>query len=131
MFLMGRHGMKFSKLSKRMIVSIAVLSVLLVAAAAVYHRSLSCLPFVYGVLLGSAAGVANVILLDRSVDRALVMGKRAAHGYVLLGSFLRLLLTGGLLVLSALAPALSLWGAVAGVLTYPIAIYGLKFSLKA
>ncbi|MGI5935875.1 MAG: ATP synthase subunit I [Oscillospiraceae bacterium] len=122
--------MKLSEVAKRMILTIGILTLLFIAAAAVYYRSPDCLPFVFGALLGSATSIAKVILLERAVDRALGMEKDRAGNYVRLQHLLRLALSGAVLVLAALVPNISLWGAVAGILSFQISLYTLKMFKK-
>lgn len=123
--------MQPADLSKKMTRTICVLAFVLAAASALYYRSPACLPFVLGVLLGSAVSVAKVLLLERVVDRAVAMEKKAAPGYVRLQYLLRFSLTGAVLVLAALVPAVSLWGAAAGVVSYQIAAYAIRFTKKS
>ncbi len=122
--------MQTAQLSKKMIGTICVLAAVSMAASALYYRSSACLPFILGVVLGSAASVANVVLLRRSVDRVTATEKKPASGYVQLQHLLRLSLMGAVLVLAALVPAISLWGAAAGVMAYQIAIYSIKLTAK-
>ncbi|MGI6169445.1 MAG: ATP synthase subunit I [Christensenellales bacterium] len=126
-----RCMMKLSDHAKKMIRTICILLFILVVAGVVYYRSWSCLPFVFGALLGAAVSILKVLLLERAVDKALAMEEKAAGNYVRLQHLLRLLLTAVVLVLAALVPAISLWGAAAGVFTFQISVYILKFSLKS
>lgn len=123
--------MQLADLSKKMIVTICILAPIFMVASVLYYRSLSCLPFVLGVLLGALASVAKVLLLERAVNRAVNMEKKAAAGYITLQHMLRLFLTGAVLMLAALVPAINLWGAVAGILTYQVAVYLIKFTVKS
>ncbi|MEA4969986.1 MAG: ATP synthase subunit I [Candidatus Pelethousia sp.] len=123
--------MQLADLSKKMIVTICILASIFMAASVLYYRSLSCLPFMLGVLLGALASVAKVFLLERAVNRAVNMEKEAAAGYITLQHMLRLFLTGAVLVLAALVPAVNLWGAAAGILTYQVAVYLIKFTVKS
>lgn len=123
--------MKLSEIAKRMIFTIGLLTLIFIAAAAVYYRSLDCLPFVWGTLLGALVSAAKVVLLERAVDRALGMDKDRAGNYVRLQHLLRLALSGAVLVLAALAPHLSLWGAAAGILSFQISLYFLKLFKRA
>ena len=122
--------MKLSALAKRMIVAIGVLLLVLIAAAVAYHRSLECLPFIYGAVLGAAVSVAKVILLERAIDKTLTMDQKAAGNYIRLQHLLRLALTAAALLLGALVPAISLWGVAGGVFAFQISLYVLKFSKK-
>lgn len=123
--------MQLAQLSKKMITAIAALAPIMMAASAVYYRSMLCLPFIAGVFLGAAVSVVKVLLLRRTVDRASRMDKKKAAGYTSLQHLLRLFLTG-----ASVAPALiwpdiiHLWGTVAGVFTYQVAVYLIKFTNK-
>ncbi|MGI5900684.1 MAG: ATP synthase subunit I [Christensenellales bacterium] len=122
--------MKISDLAKRFLLIICILAALFIAGSVIYYRSSSCLPFVYGVVLGSAASVVKVIILDKTVDKALNMEKKAASNYARLNHVLRLLLTAAVLVLAALVPGISLWGAAAGILAFQAAVYIQRWFVK-
>lgn len=122
--------MKLTDLAKKMILTICVLFLIFAAISAGYYRSLSCLPFILGLVAGTIASVIKVMLLSRTVDKALEMEKEAAGRYVNIQHFLRLLLTASVLLLGALVPAISLWGVVAGVFAFQISVYVMK-ALKA
>jgi len=118
--------MNLSALAKRMIKIISVLLAVMIAAAIIYYRSLECLPFILGALLGSATSIVKVLLLEQSVDKALGMDRKKAGTYMSFQYFLRLGLTGMVLLLGALLSSISLWGVAAGILSFQIAVYGLK-----
>lgn len=122
--------MGLENISKRAILTICVSTALLAAGAAIYYRSLSCLPFILGLLLGAAVSAGKVFLLKRTVDQSLNKEEKAASSYVRLQHLLRLAMTGAALLIAALVPAISLWGAAAGVLTYQLGIYLVKFTAK-
>jgi uncharacterized membrane protein len=56
--------MKLSDLAKRMIITILVISLICVIGSVIYYRSLKFVPFLLGVLLGSAVspGTAAPVL---------------------------------------------------------------------
>jgi len=118
--------MKLSALAKRMVMTILVIALVCILGSVLYHRSLAFLPFRFGVLLGSAVSIVKVLLLERAVDRALTMEAKQVGSYVGIQHLLRLLLSGGVLVLGALVPQISLWGVVAGILAFQLATYNLK-----
>lgn len=120
--------MKLSKLAKRMIFTIIVISLLCVLVSVVYYRSLDFLPFLLGVFLGSAVSISKVFLLEHAVDKALTMEEKHAGSYVSIQHILRLLLSGVVLFLGAVVPQISLWGVVAGILSFQLAIYNVKFT---
>lgn len=118
--------MKFSDLAKRMILTILIIALICILGSAIYYRSLEFLPFVCGVLIGSAASIAKVFLLERAVDKALTMEKKHAGNYVSIQHVLRLLLSGGVLVVGAIIPQISLWGVTVGILAFQLAVYNVK-----
>lgn len=122
--------MQLHTLTKRMILTICTIAPVIMAAAVLYYRSLSCMPFVLGVLLGAVVSIIKVLLLGRVVNRAVDMERKAASAYASFQHLLRFALTGAVLLLGAFVPAISLWGAVAGVLTYQVAAYSIRFKMK-
>ena len=122
--------MKLSDIAKRMIIIIIGITILCILASVVYYRSLDFLPFLYGVLLGSAVSIAKVLLLERAVNKALTMEKKRAGAYVSMQHLFRLLISGIALALGAIIPQIHLWGVVAGILAFHVAIYCHKLKLK-
>lgn len=119
--------MKISDLAKRMILTILIIALICVVVSAIYYRSLEFIPFLLGTLLGTAVSIIKVFLLERTVNKALEMEKKKAGAYVSVHHLLRLLLSGAALLAGALVPQVSLWGVVAGVFAYQIAVYGVRF----
>lgn len=122
--------MKLSYLARKMIFTILIIALICILASIVYYRSLDFLPFLFGVLIGSAVSIAKVFLLDRAVDKALSMEKNRARAYVSVQNILRLILSIAALLLGAFIPQISLWGVVAGILAFQLAAYSVKFTLK-
>ena len=122
--------MKLSDLAKKMIFSILLTALICVAGSALYYRSLSFLPFMCGVFLGSFVSIVKVLLLDHAVDKAITMEQKHAGNYVGLQHMLRLLLSGVALISGALVPQISLWGVAVGILAFQLAAYSLKITLK-
>lgn len=120
--------MKLTKLAKKMILTICIIMLVFMTASVIYYRSLACLPFIYGGLLGCALSVYKVILLEKAVDKALGLEQKTADNYVRLQSLLRFFLSAVVLVAAALIPSISLWGAVAGVFSFQLSLYVLRFS---
>lgn len=123
--------MKLSDIAKRMVFTIGIIAFVCILGSIIYYRSLSFLPFMFGVFLGSALSIIKVFLLERAVDAALIMEQKRAGGYVSLHHLLRLLLSGVVLVLGALVPQISLWGVAAGILAFQLAVYNLRFMSKS
>jgi glucan phosphoethanolaminetransferase (alkaline phosphatase superfamily) len=102
--------MKLSDLARRMIIIILITAFACVLISVVYYRSLKFLPFMIGVLLGTAVSIFKVFLLEYTVNNALTMEKTKASGYVSIQYILRFLLTGIILYLGAVVPQISIWG---------------------
>src|SRR5690554_4519345 len=64
---------KLPALAKRMVFTILIIALLCTLGSVIYYRSLACLPFVFGVLLGSVASIVKVFLLERTVNKVLAM----------------------------------------------------------
>jgi energy-coupling factor transporter transmembrane protein EcfT len=123
--------MKLSDLAKRMIIAILFIALIFIIGSAIYYRSLSFLPFVFGILIGTAVSIIKVFLLEHAVDKALTMEQNHAGNYVRVHHIFRLLLTGVALFLGAVVPQISLWGVAIGILAFQLAIYIAKFKLKS
>lgn len=122
--------MKISKLAKRMIITILSISSVCVLASIIYYRSLEFLPFLFGAILGSVVSILKVFLVEHAVDKAITMETKKAGNYVNIQHLLRMLISGVVLALGALVPQISLWGVVAGILSFQLAIYNVKFTSK-
>jgi len=112
-----------SDFAKKMMRVIGIIFAILVAASVAYYRSPAFLPFALGALIGVATSIGKVILLDRAVASVVRMDKDRSKNYLLLQHFLRYLLTGVALVISALAPFINIWGTAAGVLSLQVAVF--------
>jgi len=120
--------MRLSAAAKRMIRVVCISFPILVVGSAVYYRSLACAPFVLGLLLGTFLNITKIWMLNRTTKKVLGMEVLRAGNYVRVQHFLRFFLTCIVLVIAALAPFVDLWGAIAGVVVYQIAVYTLKGS---
>ena len=108
--------------------AIVILLLLLIAASAAYYRSFAFAPFAFGALLGAGLNVVKIAMLERTVVKAVGMEKNDAGNYAHLQYFLRLLITALVLILSAILPFISIWGAVAGIFTMQPAMFYAKYS---
>lgn len=122
--------MKLSDIAKRMVKVVIVIALLCVIASIIYHRSLEFLPFLFGIILGSAVSIVKISLIDRTVDKALDMEKNKSSKYLALQNTLRLLLSGVVLVIGAIVPQVSIWGVAAGIFAFPLATYTENFRTK-
>ena len=71
-----------SKLAKRMMTSIIIITLIGIAISAVYYRSWDFLPFLYGGLLGALTSLVKVILLDKAVDKLIQMEANSLNAEV-------------------------------------------------
>jgi len=122
--------MRLSDTARRMMWVLCISLPVIIAGGAVYHfyHKFSFMPFALGAALGTALNIAKVIMIDRAVKKIVNMDSVKAGNYVRSQHLLRFLLTGIVLVLTALIPFINLWGAAIGVLVYPIALYFLRDS---
>lgn len=122
--------MRLSDIAKRMVRVVLVIALLCVIASIIYYRSLEFLPFLFGIILGSVVSIVKIRLIDNTVDKAMEMEKKKASKYLALQNTLRLLLSGIVLVIGALAPQVSIWGVAAGIFAFPLATYTENFRMK-
>lgn len=122
--------MELSDIAKRMIKVILIIALLCITGSIIYYRSLEFLPFFIGVILGSVASIGKAVLLDRAIDKALKMENKQAGKYLTIQNILRLLVSGLVLMIGALAPQVSIWGVAAGILAFPFATYSENFRIK-
>ena len=124
--------MNLSWTAKRMVTVICAAALVIIAAGALFYRSSIIISFAFGVFLTSGINVLKVVLLERTVKKTLELegddAAKTAANYVRIHSAIRLLLTAAILVLAAVNPEfINLWGAIAGVFTWQIAAYSIKF----
>ncbi len=113
-----------------MVINILIIAFASILISVAYYRSMNFLPFLFGVLSGSALSILKVFLLEHTVNMALTMEKTRAGAYVSIQYILRFLLTGIVLYFGAVVPQVSLWGVAAGILSFQLAAYNLKFTSK-
>ena len=65
-----------SDISKKMIIIILIIAILAIVGALIFYRSLDFLPFALGVLIGTAGSVSRLLLVKRTVTRALKMDSK-------------------------------------------------------
>ena len=120
----------FSKIRKRMILTICITSLVFLAAGALVYRSAAVFPFALGLFMMAGLNVAKVFMLERSVNVALDKEAKSGGSYIRLQYIIRFLLTGLVLLVAAMVDFIDLWGAFAGIFTFQIAAYSLKFLFK-
>ena len=112
-----------------MILLIGAAALLIVAVGGLFYRSYACLPFAAGALLASGWNALKVVMLERTVNKALDMeDPRAGKNYARAQHLLRYLITALVLAAAAVAPDrfISLWGAAAGIFTFQAAAVAIK-----
>ena len=130
--------MKLSGFSKKMIIAFIVAGVLITAFGGVFYLLTlrvngeiyytltfwRTLGFGLGVAIGTAANIIKLFLLERSVHKIQqIENPLKAKSTAQVQHLLRFALTGASLVLAALLPLVSLWGAIFGILTAPILLH--------
>lgn len=118
--------MTLSKIAKKMIYSIGIISVAALVLGFIYYRSMEFVPFLIGIILGSTTSILKVILLERTVNASMKMDKKDAGKYVSLQHLIRLFISGAVLLIGALVDSVNLWGVVVGILSYQLAAYSTK-----
>ncbi len=112
-----------------MIGTILVIALLSIAGSIIYYRSWEFLPFLFGVLLGTAASIVRVILLERSVEKISALSPQRAKNQIVAQQMGSMVLTLVVLLIAALVPQISLWGAAAGIVAFHPAIYIANFRI--
>ena len=127
--------MELAPTSKKIVVMVCVLAGIMMLAGVVIYRSIDAAYFAIGVILTSSLNVGKIFLLDRTVKKALEMtDPNYGKNYVRLQYLLRYFLTGAVLLGAGLVsmyvepPFINLWGAVAGLFTYQIAVVIVRHS---
>jgi hypothetical protein len=85
------------------------------------------LSYVAGLFGGIALSAIKVAMMEHSINKAVDMGKDAAPLYSVAMYISRVTLTGVFLVLAAVSPSVSVWGAAIGLLSLSLSAYGVKF----
>ncbi len=122
--------MKLDDLVKRMIRSVIVIALLSILGSIIYYRSLEFLPFFFGVLLGAITSIIKILLIQRTVDRAISMEKKQAKKHVGVQQLFRFLLSALVLIIGALVPQVSLWGVVVGIVAFHPSVYIANYKMK-
>lgn len=81
------------------------------------------LAYAKGIAFGSTAAILKMILIEKSTKKMLDMDKSGGAFFYALSFFLRLFMTGAVLVTSALADKINLWGAIIGLLVLQPSAY--------
>ena len=128
--MFGVWGLKLSEAAGKMLFSISVLSSASVIAGFLYYRSVAALPFAAGIVLMYGTNILRIVMLDRTAGAVALTEGMAYANRVKLQYLARQLLTALVLVIAALTPYVSLWGAAAGIVTWSVAAYSLRLFIK-
>lgn len=85
------------------------------------------LSFFCGLLIGTLFVFFKILYMEYTINKSLDMEAGAARGYSTGHFFLRYLLTAAVLVVIAVIPGISIWGAIIGLLTQQVAAYIVTF----
>ena len=122
--------------SKRMILVIVVLCMLIAVGGGIFYfvndNLPEAFPFATGAFMAMAANIIKVIWLKRTVERAVTMEESAAKLHLQGQYFIRLVLTAGVFLAAVFAPdnIVNFMGTVFAIFTLPIATYSVKLFLK-
>ena len=108
-------------MAKRMILIIVIVS----AAALVVGLFLTDdkLGYTLGLLLGAAVSCAQILLLNRALNKSVTLEPTRAKVFATGQYYLRLMLFIAALLIAALVPVFNVVGAVVGVLAFVVAAY--------
>jgi len=111
-----------------MMALVAGQSLVILVAGAIYFRGAGLLPFAYGVLIALAANCVKAYLVGRTAEKmeAGQCGPGAYSGQF----FIRVALTGLVLVLAARSVHINFFGAVAGIVTWHPATHMLRYFIE-
>ena len=112
-----------SEIPRKMIATLMVILFILILGSFIYYRSTAAISFVLGSVLGIGSSIARVILIERSVNRIVAMDPKATASYIQLQYLLRMAVTAIALGTAVIFPTISLWGVMAGVLSFQVATY--------
>lgn len=92
--------MKISNTCKNVIIIIIALSLILVGIASFFIKELA--PFIKGIILGSGFSILKIILIEKTIDKAIDMPKEKAVSYSRFHYTLRYFLTAFVLIIALL-----------------------------
>ncbi len=126
----GVFMLNVSDTAKKMMLLIGIIFIIaLVIGSLVYRDFAKIMPYAAGLSFGTLFAILKVILLEKSISKAIDMDSKQAQGYASLAFILRFSATAVLLVVSALNPSIDLWGTIIGILSLQVSAYGVNFLL--
>ncbi len=118
----GRNLVKFMTLFAFIFLASGVFVCLFVT-----HDKNAVIPYISGVLVGFIFAVLKIALMERVMNKGLVMEPMKSRAYVMLHFVLRFTLTGAVFAVAATNPHLSFVGATLGLITMQPAAYVVGF----
>jgi hypothetical protein len=125
--------MRLSIAARKMILVIIITSLIFIAGGAAFYRSPEAVAFAAAAALMAGLNVIKVYMIERTVHKSIDMDDaNEGKNYVRLQYLVRFAITGVILAAAALFTGRtglygSVWGAVAGVFTFQIAAFCLRF----
>jgi len=115
--------MKLSVPTKRIMLAIGVIAVIIIAVGAALYHNISALHFAIGVALTSALNVFKMFMIERSVHKAVDYDDGATgKNYLRFQYLIRFFITAAVLLAAALTKLYAmLYGAIFGLFTMQIA----------
>lgn len=120
--------LKISDVNKTLIKSIVILAFIGFGIGAFITHNI--LLYGIGVVIGTLTSILKVILLERSLNRAVDMQPQDAENYTRLQYSSRFFFTVAVLVISAIVPFIDLYGVIVGLVLIQPAVYLTNFIRK-
>ncbi len=115
---------------KMILISLSISALVLIVALFCYQQPQQRIDFSIGIAFGALFTILKVVVLERSLRKALNMSSAAAQNYTRLHYFIRYILTGVMLFVAAKISPVCLFGAIGGLLPMQIAGYLVNFFFK-
>lgn len=113
---------KLSDTSKQIILFMIAIALVFMGIGA-FIISSGKVPYIKGLLFGTIFSILKLILLEKTLNKAMDMNIKNASNYTRLHYSLRYFLTGVVLVVAALDEGMNLIGTIIGLLTLRISVY--------
>lgn len=112
---------KISNTTKQIIFMMLALSLIFFGIGSLFTENI--LAFFLGFLLGTGFSILKLILLEKTIDKAMEMPQEKAVSYTRLHYTLRYILTGAVLLIASLREDISLIAVIIGLIILRPAIY--------
>jgi len=111
--------------ANKMIMVLLGLAVLVALGGLAFFRSYEAIPFAIGAGMAAFTNVVRVVWLKKTINKSVEMETpKGAKYFFQIHYFLRIVFTGVMLLIAALAPdnIVNLLGVIIGILTFPVAM---------